>query len=1417
MTKILGLDLGTNSIGWAVVGENKRFQQNSIFPLEDKGVHIFSEGVKIEKGVESSKAAERRQFRSARRLKFRRKLRKYETLKVLIKNGMCPLSLDELEKWRSLKDTSTGKTQTFKNYPQSKEFLNWLRTDNERNPYHFRAKAAKNKLPPMQLGRAFYHLAQRRGFLSNRLEQNDEAAYEELRNQIFEILESENEIRSLQSALEDLFPDADSEEKEDEQIEKLQRAIFKNFNKKKSPKDYNEIKQNIEAILNRKENLGKVSQGIKDLNDEIKESGFDTLGQYFYKLYKDNLKEGKDKINIRRRYTAREDHYLREFKYICKVQELNKEITTQLEKAIFYQRPLKSQKGLVGKCSFEKDKPRSPISHPAFEEFRALQFINNIKYKNENGEWITLDIEQRKLIWNLFLRKSKPSFDFTEIREKLSPRNTQLDFNYSDRTNVSGCPTIAQLKNVFGEDWQNEVYQHYKLKTFRKKQGTKSKEEVIHDVWHVLFTFNKQEKLKDFAIRNLHCAQKTADKFSKIKLKRDYASLSLKAIQNILHYLREGLIFTYAVFLANINKVVGDKIWNDPKNQKIIRNELSSIIENYREEKRKISIVNDLISHFKNKNNNSNKSYLLSDKDKKEIVEKIKDSYGSVTFGGFGKDKQNEIIAWIEEHYQKQLREGKNGEFIKPKRLDEIFADFLIANFNATAEQLDKLYHPSDIEVYKQPERSEDGKLYLGSPIIPSIKNPMAMRTLHQLRKLVNTLIREGTIDEETRIHIELARDLNDANQRKVIQRFQRDREKENNVIRGIIAELFKETKNVSNYLPQDDDLTKVKLWTEQIQDNVDLFNLVKNEKDPITKYKLWKEQEGICIYTGKQIPLHKLFDGISFDIEHTLPRSISNDNSLENKTVSDAVFNRQEKGNKIPTELSNYSEILPRIKKWELEAERYEILFNSRKKAKGLETKEQKDKRIQEKHYYKMYLDYWKGKYKRFTMKEVPKGFKNSQIVDTGIITKYSRAYLKSVFPSVYAVKGSMVSEFRKIWGLQSEYEKKERTNHIHHCIDAVTIACMTKEKYDVLANAWTQEERYKKEEAKNILRNSKPWDTFTQDLNDIENEIFVSHHSPDNVHKQTKKKLRIRGNIQYTEDGNPMYEQGDTVRGSLHKETFYGAIRRKDEDSNEKIFYVLRKELTKLEETDIKNIVDKAVKEKIEKAVAEKGFKKAVAEPIWMNEEKKIQIKKVRCFAPSVKNPLDIKAHRDKSKYEHKQNYHTVNDENYGMAIYEGTDETGEIKRNFELINMYDAAEYFKLSNSNHRKEHPIVPPTKDGLPLKTVIKKGMMILLYDKSPNEIWDLEESERQQRFYEIVQLDTESSGIKLMYHQEARIRPEVTKHMGLKTGQKGGKNIGKYKAFPYIKISVKQFDALIQGVDFIISSTGKIQKIVTPK
>ena len=119
--RILGLDTGTNSLGWAVVD---RLPEG--YKLVDKGVHIFQEGVTIENGnQEKSRAAERTKQRSLRKQYWRRKVRKIFLLQELSNAGLCPpLSLEELHRWR-----------VEGIYPLSNEpFMRWQRTDENKGP-----------------------------------------------------------------------------------------------------------------------------------------------------------------------------------------------------------------------------------------------------------------------------------------------------------------------------------------------------------------------------------------------------------------------------------------------------------------------------------------------------------------------------------------------------------------------------------------------------------------------------------------------------------------------------------------------------------------------------------------------------------------------------------------------------------------------------------------------------------------------------------------------------------------------------------------------------------------------------------------------------------------------------------------------------------------------------------------------------------------------------------------------------------------------------------------------------------------------------------------------------------------------------------------------------------------------------------
>jgi CRISPR-associated endonuclease Csn1 len=273
----------------------------------------------------------------------------------------------------------------------------------------------------------------------------------------------------------------------------------------------------------------------------------------------------------------------------------------------------------------------------------------------------------------------------------------------------------------------------------------------------------------------------------------------------------------------------------------------------------------------------------------------------------------------------------------------------------------------------------------------------------------------------------------------------------------------------------------------------------------------------------------------------------------------------------------------------------------------------------------------------------------------------------------------------------------------------------------------------------------------------------------------------------------------QGDSARGSLHNDTYYGAIERDGE-----IRYVVRKELRSIKENDVENIVDETVKEKVKQAIAEKGFKKAMEEDIFMNEAKGIKIKKVRCFTPSVTNPLHIRSHRDMSLREYKRQYHVTLDGNYCMAIYE--DEVkGKMKRTYEIVNMIDAANYFKDS-SGLTKNYPIAPETKNGLKYRCSVRTGTQIILLQSDDEEINlnDLEDIVR--RFYYVAVMRSDGR-IVLRYSQDARDATSLKKER-----KSGAYKVGEqYRS--EIMLSLSDFHALVEGVDFKIDALGEIKRL----
>lgn len=1213
MTKILGIDTGTNSLGWAIVEK-----QADEYHLLDKGVNIFQEGVKIEKGIESSKAAERTAHKAARVRNYRIKLRKIRLLRILSDAHLCPsLSKVELSAWRLKKE-----------YPKNELFMQWQSTDDEseKTPYAYRHKCLHDCLDFSSvtdryiLGRAFYHMIQRRGFLSNRKDQSAD-------------------------------------------------------------------------------DTGKVKESISNLTQEMHDAGYEYLGDYFYSLYNKGEK-------IRNHYTARNEHYLAEFKAICEKQNLDKnlgpEVVRQIEKAIFDQRPLKSQKGQVGKCVFEKNKTKCPSSHPMYEEFRMLSFINNIKIQTPNDDVLRpLSPEERALIMPLFFRKSKKLFDFEDIAKKLAPKkqygfykkssDAEMPylFNYPMDTSVSSCPVTTALKDIFGDDWINSLCETYTL-----AEG-KSRLNVVNDIWHVLCFYTDDTKLAEFAKNRLQLNDEEAKKFCEISLPGDYASLSLKAICKILPYLRRGLIYSHAVFLGNLCEVMPQYEWDI-------------------EEMRNAAI--DHIIHEMNQ---------IDSKDARTFEVCIK--------------------------------------------------DYLKEQYHVSEEKLKKLYHPSMMEVYPRVQLTNSHGVYqLGSPRIDSVRNPMAMRSMFRLRKLVNRLLEEGKIDSDTEIHIEFARELNDANKRNAIAAFTKENQNKNDEARKKIKNLLK-AETGKDIEPTDVD---------------------------VLKYVLWEEQGHICLYTGKQICISDFIGGNQkFDIEHTIPRSVGGDSTKMNLTLCESRFNRDVKKTKLPTELPNHEEIMARINDWR---EKYESLDGQirrqKKLSKGATTKDQKDAIIRKRHLLELQRDYWRGKYLRFTMESLPDGFSRRQGTDISVISKYARLYLKSLFKHVYTVKGIATSDFRKIWGIQKVYSKKERVNHVHHCIDAIVIACIGLDEYNKLGAYYHDEENHEWYGMSKAYF-KKPWSTFVEDVEKVQDEIMVYHYTPDNMPKQGRRRILI--------DGKKVLSKGDAARGSLHNDTYYGAI-----ESDGVVKYVKRINLASMKENDVKNIVDDTVRGIIETAINEKGFKEAMSSTIWMNEEKQIPIKKVRCYTPSVTKPLNIRQQRDVSSREYKQQYHVTNDSNYLLALYIGKDKKGKEKREFEIINMLQTAQYFRTSNDKVAVGNNIVPvKSEHEYPFAYSLKIGTMVLLYEKSPDEIWDASLTEINKRLYKVVGLsamrmkgrNVDYATIKLKQHEDARLSTELkAKNGAFKQGE---------ELRPSIIMLHTQLNALVQGYDFEINELGEIKRL----
>ena len=1414
--KIFGIDLGTNSIGTSV--RNTDLGNNLVDQLEFFSSDIFKasvnrEGVNGGKGREYSLASSRSAKRRKRRLYEHRRYKLWATLDLLIKNNLCPMTPESLEQWR----TYDKKKKLFRQYPiEDKAFHSWIILDfnsdgkpDYSSPYQLRRELVSVQLDFNQaidrykLGRALYHIAQHRGFKSSKGET--------------------------------------IAEQEDDSKKNKNNAL---------------IEEHVDATKASEE---KHSKG---LSTYMQEHNLKTVGAAFAQLEDEGIR-----IRNNSEYKAIRSQHQDEIKEIFKFQKGLSSQTQLLDTlisekqgigTIFYKRPLCSQRGNVGKCTLEPNKPRCPIGHPLFEKFRAWTFINNIKAKSPDADSAEpLPMDMRINIYNkLFLSRVKADFKFEEIRNfiekqwRVALSKDDKTINYRDDTSVAGCPITARMIKVLGEDWEK-----FQVLGTKERQTQGKSNNALHqvcytaeDIWHFCYDAEDSGKVRTFAEETLGWDEKKAAELVRLwsAIPQGYAMLSQKAIRNINRMLLFGFKYSDAVLLAKLPDILE---LSDEDIQTIIK-KAQQLEEVVNEEKRIGNIVNSLIANYKAESledrfADHNYEYQLDESDEREIIKHIENNIGKQRWELMDADEQISILEGVRSGYQAFFARHKR-TFVELPQLGKRLVELLSKEYpSVTEKQWERLYHPSQIAIYRPILLDKsDEKRRLGNPDIGAIKNPTVMRTLNNLRRRVNQLLDDGVLmPDETRVVVETARDLNNANEKWALEKYQEIRRKENDKIKKILEEFYPQFSNITST-----DVDKARYVIEQCEeDNYTSKKESGTYSKNIQKYKYWLEQGGQCLYTGRIISLSNLFDSNAFDLEHTIPASVSFDNSDQNMTLCEAHYNRFIKKNNIPTAMPNYEEdvtidgklytaIKPRLEKWKKRIKRLSKNVEYwRTQARRTQMKDHKDECTKEKLLWQMELQYWRDKLQHFTILEVTDGFKNSQLVDTRIITRHAILYLKSVFKKVEVQRGSTTAEFRKILGVQSVEEKKDRTLHSHHAIDATILTTIpTAGKRERILELF-----YKVQEKERRLKNCSgdAYEGLKQDLeglqaklkkevvdcklggeisqlgNFINDKIIINHCVKDQTLTPSHKRLRRRGRIVGGKE-HPIWQTGDTLRGEIHAESYYGAITQyaKDKDGNvlfnngkpkidPTLWYVIRRKPTYFNDWKPleKDIVDKNLFKLMKEQFPDgTSFEDACKQGFYMikkGKDKKHNIKThrirhVRCYA--VKTALKIKEQIYKSTKDYKQYFYAAVGDLYTMCCY-----TNGKNKEYRIYSLYDIAQHRK-SGIEDIPEF-ITDEKGNRLELSYKLRKGDMVLLYEKTPEELYDMDPVNLKRRLYKVNSF--ENDGLRII----------MTNHMV--TNKEKGESIKAYSQIPQtVRCAVNTLKFLIMGDhnDFIIKSNNII-------
>ncbi len=552
MKKILGLDLGTTSIGWALVNESEnKGEQSSIVRL---GVRVnpltVDEKGNFEKGKAITTNADRQQVHAARINLQRYKLRRENLRSCLQKQGWIgsePMYED-------------GKSSTFETYK-------------------LRAKAAEEEVSLHEFARVLFMLNKKRGYKSNRKANDKEEGklfdgmtiakklYEEHLTPAEYSLQLLNtgrkftpeyyrsdliaEFEKIWNEQQKYYPEILTDEFKQQLEGKAKSNTSKLFlgkygiysaDTKGLDRRLQPLKWRVEAmkqqvdkdvlafvISDLKGQIANTSGLLGAISDRSKELYFSkqTIGQYLWASLQEN-----PHISIKNQPFYRQD-YLDEFEKIWETQATyHKELTSELKQEIrdiiiFYQRPLKSKKNLIAVCELEQRKVKvtvdgkekeitigpkvAPKSSPMFQEFRIWQNLNNILLlDHETNSKRPLYEEERNLLYEELSVKEKLSK--TEALKVLGKKSKQWDLNYKElegnrtqavlydcynRIIVMSGHEECNFKKLKASDIRHYVKMIFKNLAFNTDilcfdsslKGHELERQPMYQLWHLLYSY----------------------------------------------------------------------------------------------------------------------------------------------------------------------------------------------------------------------------------------------------------------------------------------------------------------------------------------------------------------------------------------------------------------------------------------------------------------------------------------------------------------------------------------------------------------------------------------------------------------------------------------------------------------------------------------------------------------------------------------------------------------------------------------------------------------------------------------------------------------------------------------------------------------------------------------------------------------